>query len=59
MRRVAWIALFGLGVVGVLVTLAITLHYQGELVWGVPEEIKARYQMLRHAVDSALGFTPP
>ncbi|MEO6246387.1 MAG: hypothetical protein ABIQ12_13210 [Opitutaceae bacterium] len=58
-RRMAWIAVIGLGVVGVLATLAITLHYQGELVWGVPEEIKSRYQMLRHAFDSALGFSQP
>ncbi len=58
-RRGAWIALVILGALGVLVTLAITLRFQGEVVWGVPEEFKARYQMLRQAVDSALGFARP
>ncbi len=58
-RRVSWLALAGLSVIGILVTLAIALHYQGEEVWGVPDEIKSRYQMLRQALDSALGFSRP
>jgi hypothetical protein len=58
-RRLAWPALALLAVASVLVTLALALHYQGEVVWGVPDEFKARYQMLRQAADSALGFTRP
>lgn len=58
-RRPARLALAALAGVGVLITLALALHYQGEGVWGVPDEFKARYQMLRQAVDSALGFSRP
>lgn len=58
-RRIAWVLLVLLAVASVLVTLALTLHYQGEVVWGVPDEFKARYQMLRQAADSALGFGRP
>jgi hypothetical protein len=31
----------------VLLTFALTLHYQRETVWGVPEEIRQSYQTLR------------
>ena len=33
--------------VAVLLTFALTLHYQRETVWGVPEEIRQSYQNLR------------
>lgn len=33
--------------VAVLLTFALTLHYQRETVWGVPEEIRQSYQQLR------------
>jgi hypothetical protein len=39
----------------VLITLAITLHYQGHEVWGVPDEIKAKYAALRQGIDLAVG----
>ena len=42
-------------VVSVLVTLAITLHYQGQEVWGVPDEIRAKYAALRQGIDLAVG----
>ncbi|MDP3073409.1 MAG: hypothetical protein Q8N18_24165 [Opitutaceae bacterium] len=58
-RRVAWAAVGGFTVAGVLVTLALALHYQGEVVWGVPDDFKQHYQMLRHAFDSALGLARP
>ncbi len=57
LRRLAWTLIGLLTVASVLVTLALALHYQGEGVWGVPDEFKARYQLLRQAVDSALGFS--
>ena len=44
--------------VAVAVTLAITVHYQGEGVWGVSEEIQARYLAMRRWSDQALGFKP-
>ncbi len=55
-RRAALTTLALLTVAGALVTLALTLQYQGELVWGVPDDMKARYQSLRKAVDGFLGF---
>jgi hypothetical protein len=39
----------------VLITLAITLHHQGHEVWGVPDEIKAKYAALRQGIDLAVG----
>jgi len=47
-----------LAVVGVLLTAALTLHYQGELVWGVPADVTSRYQSLRQSADTFLGLTP-
>ena len=49
----------------VAVTGAITLHYQGEYLWGVPHETRVRYQNLRRHVDVFFGqpvthlATPP
>ncbi len=43
----------------VLITFAITIHHQGKDAWGVPAEARSRYQGIRHAVDSALGFARP
>lgn len=48
-----------LTLLSVVITIAITLHYQGEGVWGVPEDVKARYQALRSAVDAWFGVTRP
>jgi hypothetical protein len=38
------------------ITSALTLHYQGALVWGVPADAKARYESLRTTVDRMLGL---
>ena len=40
-------------------TFAMTLHYQGAMVWGVPDDTKARYQALRKTADHLLGFPRP
>ncbi|MBL9189283.1 MAG: hypothetical protein JNK23_17505 [Opitutaceae bacterium] len=40
------------------VTGAITLHYQGAWLWGVPEETRTRYQAMRRSVDDFLGVPP-
>jgi hypothetical protein len=37
----------------VLVTFAITLQYQGEGIWGTPDDVKARFQHMRERVDGA------
>jgi hypothetical protein len=38
-------------------TLAVTLHYQGMMVWGVPDEVTQQYVELRHRVDRFFGVT--
>ena len=43
-----------------LLTLAITVHYQGTMVWGVPEDVQKNYRQLRAHVDGFfLGSVPP
>ena len=39
----------------VAVTWALTLHYQGDTLWGVPEETRANYRELRRVVDEAVN----
>ncbi|MFM9031618.1 MAG: hypothetical protein ACKOTF_13280, partial [Opitutaceae bacterium] len=57
--RRSWLAIAAvLTPLAIAVTLAITVHYQGEGVWGVSEEIKARYLAMRRWSDHALGFKP-
>jgi hypothetical protein len=41
----------------ILVTLAITLRYQGEGIWGVPDDVKARYQRLKQRMDGVFRVT--
>jgi hypothetical protein len=41
----------------ILITLAITLHYEGEAVWGVPADVQQRYQTLKKTVDGLFGST--
>ncbi len=36
-------------------TLAVSLHYQGALIWGVPDGVQQRYQHLQRSVDAAFG----
>ncbi len=51
--RRAFLALASaLTAVSLYVTLAIALHFQGEVVWGVPAETKQNYQQLRDRVDA-------
>jgi hypothetical protein len=44
---------------GLAVTFALTLHYQGETLWGVPEPVRERYQELRRRVDTIFAVTTP
>lgn len=54
-----------LAVIGVLTTwavalnLALALQYQGEMVWGVPDEAKQRYERMRERTDRLLGTAKP
>ena len=57
-RRAARGLIVLLTVAGIAVTVALTLHYQGEYLWGVPEETRVRYQNLRRHVDTFFGLLP-
>lgn len=54
-RRAFLAGLAVLTMISIAVTLALTLRFQGEMVWGVPEEGKQNYERLRHAVDGFFG----
>ncbi len=58
-RRLAKVFISAATVCAVLITLAITLHNQGQEVWGVPEGVRERYQQLRRRVDAHFGRSPP
>jgi hypothetical protein len=59
LRRIVTTLAVLLALVSLFITLAITLHYQGEGVWGVPAEITARYLSIRQQMDLLLGFSRP
>jgi hypothetical protein len=42
----------------ILATLALTFEYQGERVWGVPDEAHARFQRVRAGMDHLLRLGP-
>ncbi|MSU22439.1 MAG: hypothetical protein EXS32_01295 [Opitutus sp.] len=47
-----------LTVLSVAMTLALSLHFQGQMVWGVPTEVQQNYQHLQQRVDAFFGSTP-
>jgi hypothetical protein len=59
LHRFARLGVAILAVVALFITAAITLHYQGEVVWGVPKDVTDHYQTLRKTVDTFLGFKRP
>ena len=59
LHRLARLGVAILAVVALFITAAITLHYQGEGVWGVPKDVTDHYQTLRKTVDTFLGFKRP
>lgn len=50
-RQISRSALAVLTAAAILQTSALTLHYQREVVWGVPEDIRQNYQLLRQRID--------
>ncbi len=58
-RRLAFAVLFLAAFAAAGITAAITLHYQRETLWGVPEEVRADYRDLRRRVDRRFGVDPP
>ncbi len=51
LRRPVAVVAAALGVLGVLITFALTVHHQREIVWGVPEEARRHYQEFRNRLD--------
>lgn len=45
-----------LTVVAIAINSALTLHYQGEVLWGVPEEARQSFQRIRAAADRWLAY---
>lgn len=58
LRRAVLVFVGCLTLVSAYVSLSSALYYQGELVWGVPDDVKARYQSLRQSADALFGLTP-
>ena len=57
--RATALALLGvLTVAACLIILALTLHYQGEGTWGVPDNVMQDYQKLRLRVDHLFHLPP-
>ena len=46
-----------LAAVSVFVTLANSVFFQGEYIWGVPDDAKANYQEMQRRVDAFFGTT--
>lgn len=46
-----------LALASILASLALALRFQGEMVWGVPDEMKQNYQHLRQRMEGL--FDPP
>ncbi len=42
----------------IVFTAAFTLEYQGTVVWGVPEDTRARYRRMQQRIDHALPARP-
>ncbi len=58
-RRLALGATGALAAASIFVTLALSLRFQGELVWGVPDDAKRNYEALRQSADRFFGVKPP
>jgi hypothetical protein len=57
--RALVLALLGvLTVAAIYITVALTLHHQGESVWGVPDNVRQDYQKLRLRIDHLLHLPP-
>lgn len=58
-----WLRRAGLAIAGLLtiasvaVTLALALYFQGEKVWGVPDDVRQNYQRLQRLVDGLVERT--
>ena len=55
LRALGVAAAAALGVLGLLITFALTLHHQREIVWGVPDEARQSYQRFRQRADEFFG----
>jgi hypothetical protein len=57
-RRAFLAAASTLAILSIAIAAALSLHFQGEQVWGVPDETKQCYQQLRRRVDAFFGVKP-
>lgn len=52
LTRIARTGIVAATIASVLITATITLHYQGSIVWGVPETVRTRYVEWCRGVDA-------
>lgn len=45
-------------VLAIAVSLAITVHYQRDTLWGMPEDLRQSYRQLRERIDRFTGWVP-
>lgn len=57
-RTLALSATAVLAAASIFATLALSVRFQGELVWGVPDDAKRNYEALRTSADKFFGVTP-
>lgn len=58
-RGAIYLAATTLGVLGVGVTFALTLHNQREIAWGVPEEFRSDYRDMQQRIDAFISVPQP
>jgi hypothetical protein len=51
-RTFVAITIWTLSIAGMLISFALTLHHQREIVWGVPEEMRQNYREFAQRVDA-------
>ena len=58
-RRAFLVLASMLAALSIFITLALSLHFQGDYAWGVADDVKQNFQTLRKKMDSFFGPTPP
>jgi hypothetical protein len=58
-RRMILTLLSVVTVGSIVLTFAITLYFQNEVVWGVPPEMVQHYRQWQHTVDKFFHLSPP
>jgi hypothetical protein len=58
LRNLGRLLFVGLTAFAILVSLALALRYQGELIWSIPERVTRDYQEMGRRMDGLLGIRP-